>query len=111
MSGKKRKMEKISVEEIPANVMETVDQIMPGGTIEKAGKWERKDKVIYKVKKSVEAGNYVITVTADGVLLEVVREGVRRRRRRHSSHRRHSHKHHGSHHEEVKNENSGPQGD
>jgi hypothetical protein len=36
VSEKKRKMEKIAVEEIPANVMETVDKVMPGGTISKS---------------------------------------------------------------------------
>ena len=95
---KKRKMEKISVEEVPANVMEVVEKVMPGGAIEKAGKLERKDKVMYKVKKAVEAGKYVIVVTADGVLLEVVREELFRKRRKRRKHGRGSREHHGHHH-------------
>ncbi len=101
---KKRKMEKISVEEVPANVMEVVEKVMPGGTIEKAGKMERKDKVMYKVKKAVEAGKYVIVVTADGVLLEVVRAEIFRRRMKWRKHGKGSHKGHGKHHKEEKKE-------
>jgi membrane-bound ClpP family serine protease len=106
---KKKKRQKISVEEIPANVMETVDRVMPGGTIEKAGKWEKKDKVAYMVKKSVEEGKYVITVNADGVLLAVVREDFFRRRwkrrgHRKGSHKHHGHKHHKGHHKKGKRE-------
>jgi len=83
---KRKKMTKISVEDIPANVMETVDKIMPGGTVEKAGKLEIKDKVIYKVKKAVEAGSYVIKVTADGDLLAVIREDLYRKMWKHRAH-------------------------
>ena len=100
VSKNKKKKEKISVEEIPANVMETVDKVMPGGTIERAGKLEIKDKVIYKVKKAVEAGKYVIKVTADGALLAVLREDVYKRMRKRHGHGRHGHgkgvhEHHG----------------
>jgi hypothetical protein len=99
VSEKNGKKQKIPVEEIPANVMETVDRVMPGGTIEKAGKWEREDKVAYKVKKAVEAGKYVIIVTADGVLLEVVREDVFKRRWKWHRHgKKGSRKHHEGHH-------------
>lgn len=73
MSEEKKK-EKIAVEEIPANVMEVVDRVVPGGTIKKAEKREKKGKVAYKVKKVVEAGKYEIKVTDDGVLEEVERE-------------------------------------
>ena len=73
MSGEKKKG-KIAVEEIPANVMEVVDRVVPGGTIKKAKKWEKKGKVMYEVKKVVEAGEYEIKVTADGVLEEAERE-------------------------------------
>jgi len=99
---KRKKMEKISVEEVPANVMEVVDKVMPGGTIEKAGKMERKEKVIYKVKKAVEAGKYVIVVTADGILLEVVRAEIFRRRRKWRRHGKGSEEHHGRHHDRGK---------
>ncbi len=103
MSEKKRKkMEKISVEEVPANVMAVVEKVMPGGTIGKAGKMERKDKVMYKVKKEVEAGKYVIVVTADGVLLEVVRAEIFRRRMKWRRHGKGSHKGHGHHHKKGK---------
>jgi len=98
MSEEKKKRKEIAVEEIPASVMEVVDRVIPGGTIEKAGKRERKDKAIYKVKKSVEAGKYEIKVTSDGALIEAVRENTRRRRRRHSHRRRDSHEHHRGHH-------------
>jgi hypothetical protein len=72
--SEKKKKEKIAVEETPANVMEVVDRVVPGGTIKKAEKREKEGKVTYKVKKVVEAGEYEIKVTADGVLEEVERE-------------------------------------
>jgi len=72
--SEEKKKEKIAVEEVPANVMEVVDRVVPGGTIKKGEKREEKGKVSYKVKKVVEAGEYEIKVTADGVLEEVERE-------------------------------------
>lgn len=73
MSEEKKK-EKITAEEIPANVMEVVNRVVPGGTIKKAEKLEEKGKVSYKVKKVVEAGEYEIKVTADGILKKVEQE-------------------------------------
>ena len=52
--SEERKKEKISVEEVPANVMEVVDRVVPGGTIKKAEKREKEGKITYKVKKVVE---------------------------------------------------------
>jgi hypothetical protein len=72
--SEKKKEEKIAVEEIPANVMEVINRVVPGGTIKKAEKREKEGKITYKVKKVVEAGEYEIKVTADGVLEEVERE-------------------------------------
>ena len=69
--SEKKKEEKIAVEEIPANVMEVINRVVPGGTINKAEKREKEGKITYKVKKVVEAGEYEIKVTADGVLEEV----------------------------------------
>jgi len=71
MSEEKRK---IAIEGVPANVMEVVDRVVPGGTIKKAEKREEKGKVSYKVKKVVEAGEYEIKVTADGILKKVEQE-------------------------------------
>ncbi|MBC8228343.1 hypothetical protein H8E77_02195 [bacterium] len=111
MSEKKKKMAEISLEEIPAKVMEVVDQVMPGGTIEKAGKREKENKVSYKVKKAVEAGTYLIMVSADGVLLEVVREDIFKRRWNWFRRGKECHKHNKSHHGEGRNENSSSQRD
>ena len=72
----KRKGDKIAVEEIPANVMEAVDKVMPGGTVKVAMKWAKGDKVVYKVIKAVEAGKYMIKVAGDGTLLAVLHHDV-----------------------------------
>ena len=72
--SEKKKEEKIAVEEIPANVMEVINRVVPGGTIKKAEKREKEGKITYKVKKVVEAGEYEIKVTAYGILKKVDRE-------------------------------------
>lgn len=64
--------DEISVEDIPANVMEAVNKAMPGGTIKFAMKKDKGDKVIYMVKKLVEDDKYMIKVTDDGKLLAVL---------------------------------------
>ena len=72
--SKKKKEEKISIEEVPANVMEVVERVVPGGTIKEAERIEKKGKVRYEVEKVGEAGEYDIKVTADGILEKVKRE-------------------------------------
>ena len=99
---KKRMMgDEIPVEEIPANVAEVIDRVMPGGTIKIAMKWAKGDKVVYKVKKAVEAGKYMIKVADDGTLLAVLHHDMMKMMMRkghgRKEHKGHGHKEHKEH--------------
>jgi signal transduction histidine kinase len=64
----------IWLDEVPKNVIEVVEQIIPGGKVRDIERYEEEGRFIYKVRKSVGAGEYEIKVDADGVLEEVKRE-------------------------------------
>jgi len=64
----------IWLDEVPEEVIEVVERILPGGKVREVERREEGGKFIYKVKKSVGAGEYEIKVADDGVLEEVKKD-------------------------------------
>jgi len=75
--AEKRK-EKITPDEIPQVVKELIERVAPGGVITEAERKEKKGRIRYKVRKAVEAGEYEIKASAEGVLLEAELKGKKK---------------------------------
>ena len=60
--------------EIPEEVIEVVERILPGGKVREVERHEEEGRFLYKVRKFVGTGEYEIKVDAVGVLEEVKRE-------------------------------------
>jgi len=58
-------------DEIPEAVIEVVERVLSGGKVRAVERHEENGKLMYKVRKSVAAGEYEIKVGADGILEEV----------------------------------------
>lgn len=64
--------EKIPLSEVPANVMEIVQNTLPGITLKKAEREIKDHTMVYELKGKLENGNkYEIKITETGTLVEV----------------------------------------
>ncbi len=70
----RKKESKIAISDVPENIMEAVNDAVPGGKVKEAEKEVHGKKVVYEIEKIVDGKEIEIKVAADGKIIKVEKD-------------------------------------